>query len=52
MDANDEVEEIAPQMFIRSRRKKYCRKILKEKLDIRFCRRSKRNNKDVGKSRN
>jgi hypothetical protein len=52
MNSDDEVQEIDPPVIIRSGRKKYRRRILKEELNIRFCRRSKRNNKDVEDSRN
>jgi hypothetical protein len=47
MYSNDEIQEIDPPVIIRSGRKKYRRKILKEELDPRFCRRSKRHNNNV-----
>jgi hypothetical protein len=43
MNSNDEVQEIEPPVIIHSGCNKYCRKILKEELDIRFCHRSERN---------
>jgi hypothetical protein len=47
MELDDEVQEIDPPVIIRSRRKKYRKKILKEELDARFCRRSKRHSNNV-----
>jgi hypothetical protein len=47
MDSDDEIEEIDPPVIIRSGRKKYCHKILKEELHPRFCRRNKRHNNNV-----
>jgi hypothetical protein len=47
MDSDDDVQEIDPPEITRSGRKKYRRRILKEELDVRFCRRSKRHNNNV-----
>jgi L-lysine 2,3-aminomutase len=47
MDSDDEVQEIDPPVIVRSGRKKYRRRILIDELDVRFCRRSRRINKDV-----
>jgi hypothetical protein len=47
MDSDDEIQEIDPPVIIRSGRKKYRHKILKEELDPRFCHRSKRHNNNV-----
>jgi hypothetical protein len=51
MDSDDEVRVIDPPVIIRSGCKKYHRKILKEEIDVRFCRHSKRINRDVDDSR-
>jgi hypothetical protein len=51
MDSDDEVQAIDPPVIIRSRCKKYRRKIVKEEIDVRFCRHSKRINQDVNHSR-
>jgi hypothetical protein len=47
MDLDNEIQEIDLPVIIRSRCKKYCRKILKEELDPRFCHHSKRHNNYV-----
>jgi hypothetical protein len=52
MDSDDEVQEIDQPDIVWSRRKKYRRRILIDELDVHFCRRSKRINKDVEDSRN
>jgi hypothetical protein len=41
-DSDHEVQEISPPVLHRTRRKKYCRKILLELIDPIFCCRSKR----------
>jgi hypothetical protein len=51
MDSDDEVKVIDPPVIIWSRHKKYHRKILKEEIDVHFCRCSKRINQDVDDSR-
>jgi hypothetical protein len=45
--SDDEVQEIDPPVIIWSGRKKYRKKILKEELDVRFCRRNKRHCNNV-----
>jgi hypothetical protein len=47
MESDDEVQEINPPVIIRSGRKKYRKKILKEELDVHFPRRSKRHSNNV-----
>jgi hypothetical protein len=47
MDSDDEVQKIDLPVIIHSGRKRYRRKILKEELDIHFCRRSERKKQDV-----
>jgi hypothetical protein len=47
MDSDDEVQEIDQPDIVWSGRKKYRRRILIYELDVHFCRRSKRINKDV-----
>jgi hypothetical protein len=42
-DSDQDVQEIDPPVVNRTRRKKYCRRIIIEPLDPYFCRRSKRN---------
>jgi hypothetical protein len=50
MDLDDEVQVIDPPVIIRPGHKKYHRKILKEEIDVHFCRRSKRINQNVDDS--
>jgi hypothetical protein len=47
MDSDDEVQEIDQPDIVWSGRKKYRRRILIDELDVHFCHRSKRINKDV-----
>jgi hypothetical protein len=50
MDLDDEVQVIDPPVIIQPGHKKYHRKILKEEIDVHFCRRSKRINQNVDDS--